>query len=742
MMRFLLCLAALGLLLFGPLPALASLASLPKSGVTHVTFGAGDLQGQGGVAVTGSSITSGDPKAHFQISGGVLNLTSAGVGLPYAPYLLTLNDGSKLLVTKEANAFDIASQADWDNIAAIWQGPLTGNGSVCTSAAVCLAGGKVGAHVTYPATGALPFSCTPIAAGTVTIGASTYTFRAAASVNGEVTIVAGNRAATVANLIHAINNSGGTPGTDYVVAGANASVTAAAMSGLTASDGLLVTAITAGVTGNNIGVSQSGLACGSGLPATVTSNGTGLLGKKIYLRPGVFIASHTSSTWSGTPFYRLKLSGTTGDYSKSVTIQSRDFANQGGFTDQLDLTASDTLWRGLVFAATGVGGQVHVLVDSVGSSFPINNAVIEYSQILGTAVDPTATYVGQGLWGSGTHADHSGEYPNGNCIGNSGSEFYHGVVIRYNTLRYCERGTVLVAVDAINISGNLIDTYWETGLQIAYPGTGCALGSCGGNVPGVTTVEDNVITRPLARGLDYPDGSHEDCILHTGYKEASNDWTVNVNRNTCFTGNASGTPGPIAFRTLKRSGVTGGASFIATIIGNKVAGIAFTAGYDLEVAKNSTVLYNLSTSFPGAPYTPGINVGGINSDASTGNSGSQTVYGNLGDDVQVAVGNTFTTPSGNLILGRGGVTHAYSGVFQGLGAAGAHTPYSTSAGWTTPGSIWAPDTMDDLLKSFAIKRGGLGTAAALGTTYDGGPISAAIYPAASSPGGPGSNRVP
>lgn len=63
---------------------------------------------------------------------------------------------------------------------------------------------------------------------TVTIGSRVYTFQASlTAVDGNV-LVAGSEAATILNLVHAINNSGGVPGTDYFVTAADPHVTAVA----------------------------------------------------------------------------------------------------------------------------------------------------------------------------------------------------------------------------------------------------------------------------------------------------------------------------------------------------------------------------------------------------------------------------------------------------------------------------------------------------------------------------------
>jgi len=93
----------------------------------------------------------------------------------------------------------------------------------------------------------------PSAGETVTLGSSTYTFRTGpVSADGDV-LIAGTAADTLTNLKNAINNSGGIPGTDYQVAAANASAIAITQS----STLLMLEAITAGVAGNAIALSDT-----------------------------------------------------------------------------------------------------------------------------------------------------------------------------------------------------------------------------------------------------------------------------------------------------------------------------------------------------------------------------------------------------------------------------------------------------------------------------------------------------
>ena len=90
---------------------------------------------------------------------------------------------------------------------------------------------------------------------TVTVGASTYTFKTTLTpANGEV-LIGADAAASLTNLGNAINGTGGTPGTDYQVAGANASAEALPIE--SGSLRLFLRALTAGSAGNSIVLNEA-----------------------------------------------------------------------------------------------------------------------------------------------------------------------------------------------------------------------------------------------------------------------------------------------------------------------------------------------------------------------------------------------------------------------------------------------------------------------------------------------------
>ena len=95
----------------------------------QVTYGALSRAQEGaGIAVTGTSISSGDDSSHWQISTGRLYPTAQGVtdSLNAGPYTLTLDDESVLEITIEADTWDVATQAEWDVISTQASGTLAG----------------------------------------------------------------------------------------------------------------------------------------------------------------------------------------------------------------------------------------------------------------------------------------------------------------------------------------------------------------------------------------------------------------------------------------------------------------------------------------------------------------------------------------------------------------------------------------------------------------------------------------
>lgn len=135
------------------------------------------------------------------------------------------------------------------------------NGSPLSS--IAADGGLTAPSVTLPdagapvdavaATGTVSTTGTPGDGNTVTINSRVYTFKTALTpANDEILIDGQDNSLT--NLEHAINNSGGVPGTDYQVATANADVTA----GDVGTHAITLTAIVKGVSGNSISLDKTG----------------------------------------------------------------------------------------------------------------------------------------------------------------------------------------------------------------------------------------------------------------------------------------------------------------------------------------------------------------------------------------------------------------------------------------------------------------------------------------------------
>lgn len=114
------------------------------------------------------------------------------------------------------------------------------------------------------ATGVLTGSGEPSDGDTVTIGTRVYTFQTTlTAVDGHVHI-GGSEANAFTNLTHAINNSGGTAGTDYFVTEADPNVT-----GVDVSSVVTVTAILGGSAPDSVATTRTGTSCAWG-NATLT----------------------------------------------------------------------------------------------------------------------------------------------------------------------------------------------------------------------------------------------------------------------------------------------------------------------------------------------------------------------------------------------------------------------------------------------------------------------------------------
>jgi hypothetical protein len=84
-------------------------------------FGASTLQGEGAVAVTGTSITSGDSSGHWQIVGGLLSPSATGEGAIAGSYSLALDDGQLIDITVEATTKHVRTTTELINAVNTWK---------------------------------------------------------------------------------------------------------------------------------------------------------------------------------------------------------------------------------------------------------------------------------------------------------------------------------------------------------------------------------------------------------------------------------------------------------------------------------------------------------------------------------------------------------------------------------------------------------------------------------------------
>ena len=186
------------------------------------------------------------------VTAGLVNASSANITAP----TITPRQTTDLLISIYTSlaAGAITVPASQNNI-----GGTTGN----SRAIIC---GYENLSDTY-ATGTLTSNNTNVSNNdTVTIGGQVYTFKSALTpANGEV-LIAGTADLSLTNLAQAINNSGGTPGTDYKVAAASSWVTSSTV----AAHVLTFTSISPGIIGNSTTLAKAAV--------TLTVSNTTLLG--------------------------------------------------------------------------------------------------------------------------------------------------------------------------------------------------------------------------------------------------------------------------------------------------------------------------------------------------------------------------------------------------------------------------------------------------------------------------------
>lgn len=84
----------------------------------NATFGNLTIAGHGGVAVTGTSISSGDASGHWTITGGFIVPSAAGdtANLNLGPYALVLDNGQQVNITIAADEWDVRQTSEWDTV--------------------------------------------------------------------------------------------------------------------------------------------------------------------------------------------------------------------------------------------------------------------------------------------------------------------------------------------------------------------------------------------------------------------------------------------------------------------------------------------------------------------------------------------------------------------------------------------------------------------------------------------------
>lgn len=125
----------------GPINVTTTVGALTKAGMPTA-----------GIAVSGTSISSGDASGHWQISGGYIIVSSAGdtADLSGSPYSMTLDDGSTVSITTVADTFD-CGDGDLPTILALGSATLDGK-TIRGRAGADMSGTTPGSKYEFPQT--------------------------------------------------------------------------------------------------------------------------------------------------------------------------------------------------------------------------------------------------------------------------------------------------------------------------------------------------------------------------------------------------------------------------------------------------------------------------------------------------------------------------------------------------------------------------------------------------------------
>jgi hypothetical protein len=212
------------------------------------------------------------------------------------------------------------------------------------------------------ATGAIIRTATNVSNNdTVTVGSQTYTFKTTLTPANYEVLIGADAAASLTNLRHAINNSGGTPGTDYQVPAANTSASASAISG----SNLPLVALVAGTSGNSISLSETAAQLSvTGSTLQGGANAGGMTSELLSdYEQGSWTPSYSSSGGTLLATYGTRL----GSYTKIGNVVTCTLHLSTSFVDA-SAASGDILISGLPYASSA-SLQRGVMSISVVSAF-------------------------------------------------------------------------------------------------------------------------------------------------------------------------------------------------------------------------------------------------------------------------------------------------------------------------------------------------------------------------------------
>lgn len=421
-----------------------------------------------------------------------------------------------------------------------------------------------------------------------------------------------------------------------------------------------------------------------------------LNGKKILLRDGVSFAASISGL-TGNPLRRMDFS------ANGLIIEADDYATGGRatFADQVVLDNKRITWRGIRFSP---GSPATSVILQGNASFPATAHRFQFCDFVGATIDPNGNFTS----GIGTGAN---QWNNGRGIWDTAGNGYNTVLEVTDCLfRYRQRAITLYVQGTLDFNRNLVDVYYDAAVNLVHPVAGFESGPA----TDISNCYDNIITRPCAR-TTYTGNPHPDSIILTGRNNATQNATINWERNFCFKGNGVGQLGGIFVRDYVKSGTDSGRGAAGKVVGNllincEVEGISIQNAVSLTVKGNTVV----GSGVDGA-QNQGIAIG-IGADTNT--SGTHVIQYNICEGVPTAGGSP--TINNNTALPTSGKTVGYAAAFFG-------------------GTSWLPQTRAEALATFSMKVGG--TADLAGTT-DAGAIGFSNVIFVDAPGaGSGTTRI-